>query len=86
MVRPSTRITVQKGGVKVFAAECGRLGVDDSALRDYACFASPIIGAAYHYLSYEDSARRIAEQGYRTTFIIDGRDRSVEACKQYAPR
>jgi hypothetical protein len=56
----------------VFEASEGRCGFPESACRDYACFASPIIGAAYHYRDFEAAARRIASRGYETTITLDG--------------
>jgi hypothetical protein len=61
------RIVVKREGEEVFRTERGDRP-EDYPLRDYTCFGSPIIGAAYSYLSWEDIAKRIREKGYETTF------------------
>lgn len=66
-------ITVRKGSQEVFAAEAGRLGQAESACRDFICFASPIIGAAYHHMGYVDAAKRISELGYETSIVEAGK-------------
>lgn len=75
---PPIKIVVTKRGEEVFKAEAGRMGFDDSAMRDYTCFASPLIGASYYYLDYEGSSQRIADLGYRTTFATPDKEWSVE--------
>lgn len=60
-------IVVTRDGVEVFRTERGDRP-EDYPLRDYTCFGSPIIGAAYHYLSWDDIAKRIRERGYETKF------------------
>ena len=77
-MRLPTEITVTKNGVQVFKAEAGRLGREDSACRDFICFASPIIGAAYYYLSYHEAARHICDFGYETNIIEDGRVSKIQ--------
>jgi len=64
------KITVVKDGQEVFTASAGRRGAIDSADRDFCCFASPIIGAAY--VISEDAAKRIARWGYSTTIVRAG--------------
>lgn len=61
-----TSITVTKGGQQVFHADAGRIGRADSARADYLVFASGVIGASYTILI--DAAKRIAADGYETTF------------------
>lgn len=46
--------------------------VDHAAQREFSCFASPIIGAAYHYLSHKEAAERIKSSGWDTEFIQGG--------------
>ena len=60
-------IVTTKDGVEVFRSERGDRPVD-YPLRDYTCFGSPIIGAAYHHYSWDDIAKRIKQRGYNTTF------------------
>ena len=60
-------IVVTKDDVEVFRTERGERPAD-YPLRDYTCFGSPIIGAAYSYLSWDDIAKRIRERGYDTKF------------------
>lgn len=64
-------ITVRKNAQTVFEAHAGRYGRVDSASRDFVCFASPIIGAAYSYLCVEEAAQRIASDGFETTFVYE---------------
>lgn len=68
-------IVVTKDGAEVFRTERGDRP-EDYPLRDYTCFGSPIIGAAYHYLSWDDIAKRIKERGYETKFtyatVVEG--------------
>lgn len=73
-----TSITVTKNGILVFSAEAGRFGRDDSACRDFIGFASPIIGAAYHYLNYHEAAKRISPTGYETCIVEDGRATKIQ--------
>lgn len=70
-------ITVTKEGAQVFKADAGRMGQHDSACRDFICFASPIIGASYYYLSYVDAAKRITNFGFETTIVEDGQETVV---------
>lgn len=74
-----TKITVLQNGREVFSAEAGRLGYADSACRDFACFASPIIGAAYSHLACNEAAARIAESGYTTTILQNGVETTIVA-------
>ena len=69
-----TSITVTKNNTQVFHAESGRLGMEESACRDFICFASPIIGAPYYYLCYEEAAKRIANDGFETCIVEGGRE------------
>lgn len=73
-----TSITVTNRAENVFQAESGRLGLADSACRDFICFASPIIGAAYHYLAFVEAAERIAPYGYATTIVSDGQSTTIQ--------
>lgn len=64
-----SEISVHKDGSQVFHSIAGTFGLECSAARDFTCFASPLIGAAYSYLDCQSAAKRIAEYGYVTTFV-----------------
>ncbi len=74
-----TKIAVTKDNELVFKSEAGMYGTADSVCRDFACFASPLIGAAYSYLSYVEAAERIAANGYETMIIKDGSETRIAA-------
>jgi hypothetical protein len=81
-----TQIVVTKDGVEVFNAVAGihrgqpltYPGCEDSAARGFICFASPLIGCAYHYTSYIEAAERIARMGYITTITEAGADKVIQ--------
>lgn len=81
-----TSITVTQDGVTVFHAESGRLGLNDSACRDFIGFASPIIGAAYHYRCYVEAAHRISAIGYETIIIEAGAETRIQPNQPVASR
>ena len=72
-----SKIVVRSHGEIVFEASEGKEGMADSACREFTCFASPIIGAAYHHLDFLAGAGRIASRGYQSTFTIDGAETTI---------
>lgn len=73
------KISVSRGGAQVFVAEAGRGGFADSACRDFACYASPIIGAAYTHTCFVEAAKRIADLEYSTMIEQGGNETCIAA-------